>query len=146
MSSPVSRHIRHRCKSYETHNRRAGGDQNRHASPYASTLMLSIQDYAEQLWNGTLSTRQPEGHPFAALNQIDDIAADVAFYKAFVNLTVVKTEAGLVLIDTGSFHPVAQQRSFEKVRSWSAEPVHTAIYTHGHVDHAYGLPPFLREG
>ena len=25
-------------------------------------------------------------------------------------------------------------------------PVHTAIYTHGHVDHAFGLAPFLIEG
>jgi alkyl sulfatase BDS1-like metallo-beta-lactamase superfamily hydrolase len=97
------------------------------------------------LWTGTLTTSQPEGHPFAALNQIEEITADVAFYKAFVNITVVKTTMGLVLIDTGSFHPVAHTRSFDKVRSWSTEPVHTAMYTHGHVDHAYGLPPFLRE-
>ena len=25
-------------------------------------------------------------------------------------------------------------------------PVHTAIYTHGHVDHAFGLDPFLVDG
>jgi alkyl sulfatase BDS1-like metallo-beta-lactamase superfamily hydrolase len=107
--------------------------------------MPSLYDYAEQLWNGTLTTYQREGHPFATLNLIEEMASDVAFYKAFVNLTVIKTDAGLVLIDTGSFHPVAHQRSFEKVRSWTTDPVHTAIYTHGHVDHAYGLPPFLRE-
>lgn len=48
-------------------------------------------------------------------------------------------------MDTGSFHPVANKRSFDKVRAYSAERVHTAVYTHGHVDHAYGLPPFLAE-
>jgi alkyl sulfatase BDS1-like metallo-beta-lactamase superfamily hydrolase len=31
------------------------------------------------------------------------------------------------------------------VRRWETAPLHTAIYTHGHVDHAYGLPPYLRE-
>ncbi len=43
--------------------------------------MPSMHDYTEQLWDGTLSTRQPEGPPFAALNQIDALVADVAFYK-----------------------------------------------------------------
>jgi alkyl sulfatase BDS1-like metallo-beta-lactamase superfamily hydrolase len=31
------------------------------------------------------------------------------------------------------------------VRKWSAERIHTAVYTHGHADHAYGMPPFLAE-
>jgi alkyl sulfatase BDS1-like metallo-beta-lactamase superfamily hydrolase len=107
--------------------------------------MPSIRTYAEQLWNGTLRTSERQGHPFATWNLLEELADGVAFYKSFVNITAVKTDAGVVLIDTGSFHPVSQQRSYEKIRSWSAEPVHTAVYTHGHVDHAYGLPPFLRE-
>ena len=84
-------------------------------------------------------------HPFAPLYHIEEVADGVAFYKGFSNLGAVSTDDGLVLIDTGSFHPVAQGRIFEKVRSWSAEPIRTAIYTHGHADHAYGLPPFLAE-
>ncbi|MGE5202197.1 MAG: alkyl sulfatase dimerization domain-containing protein, partial [Acidobacteriota bacterium] len=34
---------------------------------------------------------------------------------------------------------------FDAVRGWNGARVHTAVYTHGHVDHAYGLPPFLAE-
>jgi len=50
-----------------------------------------------------------------------------------------------VLIDTGSFHPAQHDRSFAAVRRFAKDPVHTAIYTHGHVDHAYGCRRFLRE-
>jgi glyoxylase-like metal-dependent hydrolase (beta-lactamase superfamily II) len=32
------------------------------------------------------------------------------------------------------------------VRAWSPAPLHTAVYTHGHVDHAFGLGPFLEAG
>ncbi|MDX1650356.1 MAG: alkyl sulfatase dimerization domain-containing protein, partial [Myxococcota bacterium] len=34
---------------------------------------------------------------------------------------------------------------FEGVRGWSAKPVHTAVYSHGHVDHVFGLGPFEEE-
>ena len=62
-----------------------------------------------------------------------------------MNVIAVRTAEGLVLVDTGSFHPAQHERSFDAVRRYAKDPVHTAIYTHGHVDHAYGLPPFLRE-
>jgi glyoxylase-like metal-dependent hydrolase (beta-lactamase superfamily II) len=50
----------------------------------------------------------------------------------------------IVLVDTGTatFGPVLAER----LRQRTAAPVHTAIYTHGHVDHAFGLGPFLVEG
>lgn len=105
----------------------------------------SLHRYFERLWNGETSTRDPRHHPFAALDQIERVTTATSFYKGFVNLAVVETDDGCVLLDTGSFHPTAQGRQFEAVRSVSQERVHTAVYTHGHVDHAYGLPPFLAE-
>ena len=107
--------------------------------------MTSIIELADRLWTGKDSTDEPEHHPFVPLEAIEEITAGVGFYKGFVNLTVLRTGEGAVLIDTGSFLPAQHERSFAGVRSYAAEPLHTAIYTHGHVDHAYGLPPFLRE-
>ncbi len=107
--------------------------------------MSQVQKLADQLWRGETSTTQPEHHPFAPLNELAEIRSSLVFWKGFVNLAALRTEEGLVLIDTGSFHPQLQKRVFEGIRGWSKEPVHTAIYTHGHVDHAYGLPPFLEE-
>src|SRR4030095_3041703 len=107
--------------------------------------MPTLQELSEQLLSGRASTHDPAHHPFAFLDQTEEVAPGVAFYKAFVNVTALQTSDGLVLVDRGSCHPVQNQRSFESVRRFSKERVHTAIYTHGHIDHAYGLPPFLRE-
>ena len=50
---------------------------------------------------------------------------------------------GPVLIDTSSY--AARERTFALVRALDPRPLHAAIYTHGHADHALGLPPFLAE-
>jgi alkyl sulfatase BDS1-like metallo-beta-lactamase superfamily hydrolase len=107
--------------------------------------MSELLKQTDRLWRGEASTSDPAFHPFAGLRILEELAPGVAFYKAFVNVTAVKTAEGLVLVDTGSFHPLAHKLSFDAVRRWNGERVHTAVYTHGHVDHAYGLPPFLAE-
>lgn len=108
--------------------------------------MSELLKRTDRLWSGEASTTQAEFHPFAGPRLLEELAPGVAFFKAFVNVTAVKTGEGLVLVDTGSYHPASHKLSFEAVRGWSGERLHTAVYTHGHVDHAYGLPPFLAEG
>jgi glyoxylase-like metal-dependent hydrolase (beta-lactamase superfamily II) len=73
-----------------------------------------------------------------------EVAPDVLMHAAFVNTYALRTPAGLVLIDPG----LAQNadRLQEAVRTWSDAPLHTAIYTHGHADHAFGLRSFLAAG
>jgi alkyl sulfatase BDS1-like metallo-beta-lactamase superfamily hydrolase len=56
---------------------------------------------------------------------------------------VVRAGGGLVLVDTANY--VGRDRTFAAVRAIDPGPVHAAIYTHGHADHAFGLPPFLAE-
>ena len=107
--------------------------------------MASLVELSDRLWNGVDSTRDPAHHPFTTQNQLEEITSSVAFYKSFSNISCVKTDDGAVLIDTGSFHPVANGRSFKAIRGWNTQRINSAIYTHGHVDHAYGLPPFLAE-
>lgn len=107
--------------------------------------MSELLKRTDRLWSGEASTSQPDFHPFGGPRMLEELAPGIAFFKAFVNVTPVRTEDGLVLVDTGSFHPLAHKLSFDAVRGWNAARVHTAVYTHGHVDHAYGLPPFLEE-
>jgi alkyl sulfatase BDS1-like metallo-beta-lactamase superfamily hydrolase len=107
--------------------------------------MSELLKRTDRLWSGEASTSQPDFHPFGGPRMLEELAPGIAFFKAFVNVTSVRTDDGLVLVDTGSFHPLAHKLSFDAVRGWNAERVHTAVYTHGHVDHAYGLPPFLEE-
>jgi glyoxylase-like metal-dependent hydrolase (beta-lactamase superfamily II) len=70
-----------------------------------------------------------------------EAAAGVWFQSMFSGTTAFETSEGLVLIDTGTraFAPELARMLRRKTNL----AVHTAIYTHGHVDHAYGLPAFL---
>ena len=54
----------------------------------------------------------------------------------FGNATAVRTDAGLVLVDTGSRETASQ--TLAALRRWDESPVHTVIYTHGHIDHTWG--------
>ena len=56
----------------------------------------------------------------------------------------LKTSKGRVLIDPGFGHTAPAMH--QAVRAWSDAPLHTAVYTHGHADHAFGLGPFLKAG
>jgi alkyl sulfatase BDS1-like metallo-beta-lactamase superfamily hydrolase len=103
--------------------------------------MARIMDIAERLWTGRLSTG--EQHPWAALQELEELDAGVGFVSSFANVTALDTDVGLVLVDTGSAIFAAQVH--EAVRRWSDRPVHTAVYTHGHVDHVFGAPTFDAE-
>jgi glyoxylase-like metal-dependent hydrolase (beta-lactamase superfamily II) len=73
-----------------------------------------------------------------------EVAPGVLMHAAFVNTYAVRTPDGLVLIDPG----LGQNADsvYQAVRAWSAAAVHTAVYTHGHADHAFGLRRFLAAG
>ena len=73
-----------------------------------------------------------------------EIAPNLFMYPAFVNTYALKTPAGLLLVDPGFGH--ASETIREAIRGWSDAPLHTALYTHGHVDHAFGLRAFLAAG
>ena len=47
-----------------------------------------------------------------------------------------------------TFHLFGALAEFERnlIRERTQAPIHTAVFTHGHVDHAYGLSEFLVEG
>ena len=57
-------------------------------------------------------------------------------YMPIVNVAVLETDEGLVLIDTGM--RAAGPTIKKLIKTVSDKPIHTIIYTHGHVDHAYG--------
>ena len=107
--------------------------------------MASFLEQSERLLRGEGSTAEPGLHPFHPAERLEEVADGFGLYKGFVNVVAVRTGDGVLLVDTGSFHPGQHQRSFAGVRGYAPGRVHTAIYTHGHVDHAYGLPPFLAE-
>jgi len=103
--------------------------------------MGAIKDAAEKFWNGELNVLAQ--HPLMPTGEFEEIAAGVVFYRWFANFVVVKSEEGLVLVDTGAYFN--QQQTVEMVRRFAPDRVNTAIYTHGHVDHACGMPALVAE-
>ena len=101
--------------------------------------MGAIRELAEGCWSGAVEAARfwkPTG-------QVEEMAPGVFFLHTFANVTVVRTSSGLLLIDTSNY--AARDKTFALVRSVDPGPVFEAIYTHGHADHALGMPPFLAE-
>lgn len=103
--------------------------------------MGEVLELAERAWNGDLGEHNV--HPGMVLVGLEVFDTDFAFMSAFSNVAAVATEDGLVFIDTSS--PFHAHKLFAAIRGWSDKRVHTAVYTHGHVDHVFGLGPFEDE-
>lgn len=101
--------------------------------------MSKLLDTAEMLWNGDVSTA--DLNPLMSLLGFGELAPDVGFVCGFGNVTAFDTDDGLVAIDTGS--PLTGVQVRQLLRTWRPDrPVHTAVFTHGHVDHACGVQHF----
>jgi glyoxylase-like metal-dependent hydrolase (beta-lactamase superfamily II) len=70
-----------------------------------------------------------------------EVAPRTWFASAFSGVTAFETDAGLVLVDSGLEQQGALLASL--IRERTSAPVHTAIFTQGHVDHAFGLKHFV---
>jgi alkyl sulfatase BDS1-like metallo-beta-lactamase superfamily hydrolase len=104
-------------------------------------MATDILALADRLWRGEVTTS--EHHPVRHLGGLAEICDDVAFVPAFANVTAIRTGDGLVLVDTGS--SIAAQAIHDDVRRWTGERLHTAIYSHGHIDHVFGVPVWEAE-
>jgi glyoxylase-like metal-dependent hydrolase (beta-lactamase superfamily II) len=104
-------------------------------------MAADVLALADRLWRGEVSTS--EFHPVRHLGGLAEICDDVAFVPAFANVTAIRTDDGLVLVDTGS--SIAAKAIHEDLRRWTDQRLHTAIYSHGHIDHVFGVPVWEAE-
>lgn len=103
--------------------------------------MGAITDLAERAWNGDLGNMNV--HPAMTFSGHEAMGDGVGFVSAFANVTVVETNDGLVLVDTSSSFFAGAVHS--SVREMTSAPVRAAVYTHGHVDHVFGILAFDAE-
>jgi glyoxylase-like metal-dependent hydrolase (beta-lactamase superfamily II) len=96
---------------------------------------------ADRLWRGEVSTT--ELHPLRPSPGLAEVAEGVAFVPSFANVSAVSTDDGLVLVDTGSELMAADIH--RRLRGWSPGRLNTAVYSHGHIDHVFGVPVWASE-
>jgi alkyl sulfatase BDS1-like metallo-beta-lactamase superfamily hydrolase len=96
---------------------------------------------ADRLWRGEVSTATL--HPVDHIGGFVEITDGVGFTPSFANVSAFATEDGLVLVDTGSM-PLASVVHGD-IRRWSDARLNTAIYSHGHIDHVFGVPVWEAE-
>ena len=105
--------------------------------------MSDVLDLAEKLWNGeaTVDSHHPLGTGRGDLVGVRD---GVAFWHGFSNSTVVDFGDELFIVDSGD--PIFGPMLRERVRDWRPDvPLLTAVYSHGHIDHVFGVGPFDTE-
>ncbi len=79
----------------------------------------------------------------ATSNELVGLGDGLAFVESFANVTAIRSGGELALIDAGSVLFAREVHS--AIRSWTSDPLTNAVYTHGHVDHCFGVPNFESE-
>ncbi len=103
--------------------------------------MTALRQLSEQLLTGAVGIDQAQ--PMAPRFIAEQIADRSYFVSSFANVSAFDTDDGLVLVDTGSF--VLAEPTRARLRGITKRPVHTAIWTHGHVDHCFGVDLYERD-
>ena len=103
--------------------------------------MTALRQLSEQLLTGAVAIDQAQ--PMAPRFLAEPVAAGSYFVSSFANVSAFDTDDGLVLVDTGSFMLAEPTRA--RLRGVTRKPVHTAIWTHGHVDHCFGVDLYERD-
>jgi alkyl sulfatase BDS1-like metallo-beta-lactamase superfamily hydrolase len=96
---------------------------------------------ADRLWRGELSTT--DLHPLFPSTGLAEVADRISFVPSFANVSAIDTDDGLVLVDTGS--SMMASEIHRTLRTWTPSRLHTAVYSHGHIDHVFGVPVWAAE-
>lgn len=72
-----------------------------------------------------------------------EIAPDLWMMGGFGNVGVAITEEGVVIMDCSHFRH--SPGIINRIRGKTDKPIHTIIYTHGHLDHVGGVGAFLKD-
>ncbi|WP_017595456.1 alkyl sulfatase dimerization domain-containing protein [Nocardiopsis potens] len=103
--------------------------------------MNAVLELAEKAWRGEPVPEYHRGE--AARAGIAEVAEGVGMWPGFGNAFCIRSERGPVLFDTGS--AMSAEALHAAVRAYDGRPLRFAVYSHGHVDHVFGVGPFDAE-
>jgi alkyl sulfatase BDS1-like metallo-beta-lactamase superfamily hydrolase len=99
-------------------------------------MATDLLDLADRLWRGDADVR--DHHPVTGLfGEIAELEPSAAFVAAFSNVAAFTTDDGMILVDTSS--QLLAPRVHEVLARWRPHTLHTAVFTHGHIDHVFGV-------
>ena len=97
--------------------------------------MTDLLELADRLFTGAEAVTRDK--LFAWSGQLVEVAPDTAFVAAFSNVAALGTAEGLVLADTSSWFAAPSVHA--SLRRWRDVRLDTAVFTHGHTDHCFGV-------
>ena len=100
---------------------------------------MELLAYADQV----IDTEQVQGPVNRITNELTVVDDRLAVVESFSHVWAVRTAEGLVLFDASGERTGA--KVIEALRRWCTDPVHTIVYTHGHMDHVGGANAFVAE-
>ncbi|HEY3907822.1 MAG TPA: alkyl sulfatase dimerization domain-containing protein [Streptosporangiaceae bacterium] len=103
--------------------------------------MSDVLEVADRFWRGEISTA--DSNPVGHSGGFAEVGDGVVFVPSFANVTAFATGDGLVLVDTAA--EFMAESVHQELRRWTSERLHTAVYSHGHIDHVFGVPVWEAE-
>ena len=76
-------------------------------------------------------------------HELSEIGDNLAMVESFSHSIIFRTDAGLCVFDTSS--TIHGDKVVEALRTWTDAPLHSVVYTHGHIDHVGGSGSFKRD-
>lgn len=86
----------------------------------------------------------PDGPTNRVTNELSELGDGLAVVESFSHVVAFRTDDGLVLFDASSVF--TGQGVTASLRAWADDPIHSLVYTHGHVDHVGGSGALLADG
>ncbi len=86
----------------------------------------------------------PEGPTNRVTNELSELGDGLAVVESFSHVVAFRTDAGLVLFDASSVF--TGKGVTASLRGWADDPIHSLVYTHGHVDHVGGSGALFADG
>lgn len=99
-------------------------------------------EYVDRVWHGRAPLVDHLSGRWRDLGLIP-VGERTSLFTGFANVAVFDTGDGLVMVDSGEWRSADELHA--AVRNWSSAALTSVVFTHGHLDHVFGVHPFDAE-